>query len=314
MIDFIKIVITDFILVQELWATPFLYFRNEIDKLDSATGEIINKKTRQFEGITFKKEPHSPKNQKEGLERLIVSFKPHYWFNENKHNANNFNVTDCIKTIERFIQFFKLNPSRYGCFKIINLEYGVNFTLQGYGKDLILYDCYHSRNEFIRDRELQYSKIAYRFDKNGRANTYQQIKFYSKGFQFPNYCDKDTLRFEVRTKQSRKIRSLGISNIGDLLNHEVYGNLKQDLINSASNTLLLDRKPNTENLRKREKNLLAKYTNTGFWFEAINKNRSSAFNEKKERYFQYLDKTGYNLNRHFLNVITEKLEVLTKEE
>jgi len=311
MIDFIKIVITDSVLVQRLWTNPLLYFKNEIDKLDNATGEIINKKTKQFEGVTFKKEPHQPKDQKEGLERLIICFKPHYWFNHNKHNANIFRTIDCIKTIERFLRLFQLNKFNFKSLRIINLEYGVNFILPGYGKDLISYDCYHSRNEFIRDRELQFSKISFSYNRKGKPNTYRQIKFYSKGFQFPVYCDKDTLRFEVRTKQSKKINSLGIINIGDLLNREVYENIKLDIISSVRNTHIIDRNPKTDKLSKREKNLLNKYSNAGFWFDALNNNRTSAFNEKKKLYLKYLDKTGFNLNSHFFEKISENLNLFS---
>ncbi len=155
MIDWLQSYITDTYEVEKLWANPLLYFKNEIQKRSDATGEIYQKQTKEFEGITFRKEPHYPKNEKEGLERIVLGFKPHYWHNNNLHNANDFNIANCVNTIIRFIELFEITD--FEKYPINNLEYGVNFILEGYGKELIGFNSYHSRNQFMQDENQRYS-------------------------------------------------------------------------------------------------------------------------------------------------------------
>lgn len=312
MIDFIQSYITDKTEVQKLWTNPLLYFRNDIIKCNNKTGEIYTKQTKEFEGITFRKEPHTPRSNNEGKERIVLRFKPHYWYNRNLHNANDFTVSNCIKTIKRFISVFDIRDFKK--YPINNLEYGVNFILDCYGKELISYDSYHSRNPFLQDLNQRYSKKAIRYSPStGQPDKYLIIKFYCKGFQFPQFCLNETLRFEVSTKKSKKVNSLGIYSIGDLINHKIYNNLKNDIKKIAKNVLIIDLKPNLNILNNREKNQLKKYSNNSFWYEVINQKRSHSFNEKKKLYFKYLDKTGYNLNSKFYQSISQKLNYLFNE-
>ena len=312
MIDFVQIYITDKTEVRKLWANPLLYFKNDIKKRSDRTGEIYQKETKEYKGISFRKEPHSPKSEKEGIERIVLGFKPHYWHNNNLHNANDFNIINCISTVHRFISMFRITD--FDKYPINNLEYGVNFILEGYEKELIGYNSYHSRNQFIQDSDQRYSKKAIRFSPStGQPDKYLMIKFYSKGFQFPKYCHLETQRFEVSTKKSKKINALGIYTIGDLLKPNIYRILKDDILKVANNILIIDPKPIMKLLSNREQSQLSKYSNSGFWYDVINQKRSHSFNEKKKTYFKYLDKTGFNINREFTKKIAEKLESLCTE-
>jgi hypothetical protein len=309
LIDALQIYVVDISTVDRLWGNELLYFMKKEEKTNRSTGELYVKHTKEFEGIIFRKEPHVSKNDNEGRERLIITLKPHYWHNNNQHNANDFTITQCIKTIKRFIELFNLND--YSNFPINNLEFGLNFVLPGYGKELIGFNSYHYRNEFTRDENLQYSKKAKKFNpKTGIANKYLTMKFYAKGFQYPEYCNPHTLRYEVQTKKSKKINRLGIFNIGDLLKSEIYFELKNDLLRSVSHTLIIDQNPNHNNLNKRDSNLLIKYSNSGFWFEALSHTRACTFNERKKMYLKLLDKTGVNINRNLKITIEETLDLL----
>lgn len=312
MIDHIQSYITNPNEIKRVWENPLLYFKYDVIKRNNNTGEIYKKQIKEYEGITFRKEPHTPKNEKEGTERMVLGFKPHYWYNNNLHNANDFNVTNCIDTINRFIKLFGINDCKN--YPINNLEHGLNFILENYDKELIGFDSYHSRNQFIQDATQRYSKKAINFNPStGNPDTYLTVKFYSKGFQFPEYCSKNTLRFEVSTKKSKRTNSLGIYNIYDLTNPNIYQNLKKDILKVAKDILIIDPKPNIANLSNREKNQLIKYSNSNFWYDAINQNRKNAFNEKKDTYLKYLDMTGCNINKEFNKAIAEKLDLLFVE-
>ena len=310
--DWLQFWVTNKHEINRLWTSPELYSKNKIEKVSKSTGELYSKETREFEGITFKKEPHYPKEPNESKERIVIGFKPHYWYNGDKHNANDFNAIQCIKTMQKFIDLFEIKESNF--YPVNNIEYGLNFLFNNYGKEFIGYNIYHSRNEFIQDQEHKYAKRAHSYTK-GKPNYYLYAKLYSKGFQFPEYCNSNTLRFELGSRERKYIKKLGIETIEDLLNIKTYYKLKNALINNANNILILEQHPILLNLNKRDKNrLITKYTNSASWFDSLQNTRSAAFNEKKARYFELLDRTGYNINYEFQKSIREKLDILLPEK
>lgn len=311
MIDYSQIWLTDKSEIERLWAHPLLYSKNMIEKTSKITGEIYQTITKEFEDITFRREPHYFKELKVNGERLVIGFKPHYWFNGNKHNANDFSAENCIKTIVKFIEIFEIED--YNKYSINNLEYGLNFLLPGYGKELIGHNIYHGTIEFRLDKDLRFSKRAHSFDKSGKPNVYSYAKLYSKGFQYPEYCSEDTLRFEMGTKKSGNVNNLGIYHIGDLLNIQVYFNLKKSLKRNSQKLLIVDQQPNMEILNKRDQNRLIKHSNSTFWFEALQYERNATFNDRKNAYLKLLDKTGFNVVSEFRKVINGKLEILLTE-
>lgn len=301
MIDFVKLLITDCKSIKKIWTNPLLYFDKDLSKINKYTGEIENIKTKHFECIEFTLAPHTPKNPKEGTERLEIRFKPHYWNNKNLHNANDFAPYNAIAAIQRFIDLFSIERPEH--FKVVNLEYGINFIIDGYGKELISYPSYHMKDEFIRD-------IDHRYSKQKKSTKYLIIKLYSKGVQFPEHCPGATIRFEVKSKRSKRINPLGIYHIGDLLKIEPYHAMKTDIITNAKKVLFIDPYPIYDGLTNREANKLKEYSNPSYWFKAINQSRANSFDEKKKTYLGYLDKTGNNINRKFVESIEQKLTQL----
>lgn len=304
MIDFVKMTITDYKSIKNIWTNPLLYFDKDLSKVNTSTGEIEKFKIKHFEGVEFGLAPYTPKNPKEGKERLEIRFKPHYWYNNDQHNANDFTPAQARATIQRFIDLFNIEHPEH--FKVINLEYGPNFTINGYGKELISFPSYHSKNELVRDLEHKYSK------QKG-SSKYLNIKLYSKGVQFPEHCPGDTIRFEVKSKRSKRIKPLGIDHLGDLLKTEPYKAMKKDIMENANRVLFIDPYPIYEGLTKREQNKLREYSNPSYWFKTINQNRTNAFDEKKKTYLRYLDKSGNNINRKFVEAIEQKLTQLFDE-
>ena len=313
MVDLIQIITKDPITVERIWSNPLLSTMLQVHKTSKRTGEIYKKDLKEYNDIIFKREPHFPRNDKEGKQRIRIVFKPHYFFNNNSHNANDFNVSNCINTIREFIDLFDLHD--FDKYPINHLEYGVNFILDGYGKELISYDSYFQRRQFVPDESLQYSKKAKKFNpKTGELLKYLSIKFYAKGFQFPEFCNPDTLRYEAFTLSPSKCKFLGINNIGDLLKVEVYENLKEDILKHAKDTLILEPKPRLDFLNKRDKKSFINDFNSFNWYEAIQSNRNADFNDKKRRYLNLLDKTGFNINDEFYKTIDRKLNSLFPEK
>lgn len=89
MIDFIKFEIKDETLGNTVWENSDLEYLSETDYLNRHTGEVktIQKKTHR--NLIFAKYDN----------RLEISGSLHKYRNNGIHNADDFSISDCIKTI-----------------------------------------------------------------------------------------------------------------------------------------------------------------------------------------------------------------------
>lgn len=300
MMDFLKL---------ETYATSQIdYFKNhtlldwvsDTDRINNIDNEVITtKKVKQYKGIYF----CFYRN------KLEIRFKPHYYFNDNLHNANDFKITDCINTIVEVKNALKINLQ---AFKVVNIEYGLNCISPIDIKDLITYLVYHEKNEFRTDIELAYSKKSYSIGANGTANQYKIIKAYAKGLQFPNNTDINTFRFEVKSKKSRFINQLGIYTADDLLNPNVYLTLVESSINEFEKVLILDCATDYKSLTPKEQNKIAKYNNPMEWYKINNASNRNSFSKNKTAYYKLTNKVPNNLKNQLRQIIYDKLELLKK--
>lgn len=296
MVDFLKILITDNQLRMFFYQNSLLTWLSKNEKLSHFDFETIYcKETKVYKGILFCFYEN----------KLEILFRPHYYFNDNLHNANDFKTLDCINVFREFINVFTIkNPE---ALKIINIEYGINIKSPIDVKTLVTYLSYHSKNEFRNDDLLAFSKKSYRTNKNGTANTHKIIKAYAKGVQFPDYCEFNTLRFEVKSKKSAFINSLRIFTFDDLLQPELYSEMANSILNEWDECLILGTNNESDKLTTRENNFLSKYQNPFYWFEIKQKHRNE-FNKVKKRYFKLLNKSGTNIHIEIKNIIQQKLE------
>ncbi len=299
-IDFLKIEIRDKVTIKNLKNNPLLIWNSKSENLSHFDFEQIQtKETKYYKGILFCFYSN----------KLEILFKPHYYFNNNEHNANDFNVKDCIYVIQDFIDILEIE--NFEPYKIVNLEFGFNLILNMLIENLVTFIGYHGKNEFKTDTGLAYSKKCYTYNRKGKANTYKTIKAYAKGIQFPEYTDRNTFRFEVKSKKTRYIKPLGIRNISDLLNPEIYDELATRLLKEFADVLILDNETTFANLSEKEKNALRGYLNTHTWYKILqNKKNRNSFANHKKKYFALLDKTGNNIHTFLYNLISKKLDQL----
>lgn len=276
MIDYIKIKITDSILINQVWNNPILEYDGKSEKrFNDEVRELI---TRKYKNLYFVKYDN----------RLEIKGSIHYFFNEELHNANDFYISDCISTIIQFRDIFDLDLDK--CF-LINLEYGVN-VLPGIPiNDLIVNLIYHEKRQFVRATE----HITYKIAGN---DAYKQIKAYAKGVQFPNYCNPNTFRFEIKTKQAKFINKLGLYTLHDLTIINNYNLLIDSLLKEWDNVLLFDL----------SKNIDTKFFNTHFWEQLITEAHRNKFNNQKKLYFKKLG--ADNLHTNIKKIIERKTKCL----
>lgn len=277
-----------------------LLWVSETEKLLFGDIEIITThKIKKYKGIYFAFHPN----------RLDIYFKPHYYFNNNLHNANDFYVRDCIKTILEFREIFEIDLLQL---KIVNIEFGVNIIAPVDVKDLLDLIIYHDKNKFHTDVGLPYSKRSYKPQKDGTANEYKIIKAYAKGIQQPEYCNKNTFRFEVKSKESKYINQLGIHTLNDLLKKEVYNKLAEKINEEFNKLLILDTITNFKNLNVKDQKTIEMYNNPLVWNKIIKNPYRNNFCNHKNTYLSLINKVEHNLKNQMQKLISEKLDTLKK--
>ncbi|MEZ4840656.1 MAG: hypothetical protein R2821_03875 [Flavobacteriaceae bacterium] len=299
MIDLLKILVLNSETIEFFKNSNLLVWSKDSEKLaNEYTGEIHSKEERSYKGILFCFYE----------KKLEIIFKPHYFFNNNFHNANDFTVIDCINILKSFISIFNIEDLED--YKIINLEFGIICISPIPIRDLITFIYCHSKNIFINSSDdLRYSKISSSSNQNGEANKYKRIKAYAKSLQFPDDCDKDTFRFEVKSKRTKYIKNLGINNLSDLLNENIYNTLAKNILKEFDDMLILYPISDFGNLNEKEINKLKDYLNTHTWYKFSQKSRNT-FNNNKIAYNRLLDKAGYNIHKELRKVIEDKLMYL----
>ena len=293
MIDWIKIIIYNSELVQKVWNNKELIFKSEEKR--RFNDEIKDKREKTFNGLTFTF----------FNERLEISGSLHKFFNSGVHNTNDFSFQSCIHVVLQLESVLELDLEQ--CF-IVNLEFGLNIIPVENVKNIIVWLKFHERNQFRYYPELEFAKQAGTF-KDGKINTYKIIKAYAKGLQLfegKRFGHINTFRIEVRSKQSKYIRKLGIKNLSDLLFPRVYETLSDEIIREWNNVLIL------ENPLLKNDNNLIKYANIDFWEMCLQEYRNK-FAKVKNRFFKLLKNYPENIHCEVLKLIKTKLESFKNE-
>jgi hypothetical protein len=296
MIDFIKVVIYNKKLINRFFNHSLLIWSSQHEKLVGEEGVILSKKCFNYNGIEFL----FSKN------KLEILFRPHYYFNSNLHNANDFSIADCIAVIKEFQDTFSIDLRQ---FRIVNLEFGLNIQSPIDVKDLITWIKYHGRNEFRTHTGLSYSKISSSMRADGKDNTYKMIKAYAKSLQHPNYCQGEVFRFEVKSKRYAYIKKLGITSLEGLLNPQNYDGLIDELKREFKEVLIVDHNLDYSDLSVRDQKLLAKYLNSDKWFTYLNQARNG-FRKHFNIYHELLGKCDTHLKKQLTALINDKCEEL----
>lgn len=276
MIDFIKIKITDDVLINKIWKNPLLEYDSKSEKrYNDEIKELIRRK---YKNIYFTK----------FYNRLEISGSIHKYFNNQVHNANDFTIQQVKETINQLKKTFNLELEKCN---IINLEYGVNIISPIPINDLVVDLIYHEKRQFIRATEHLHYKIA-------GKDAYKQIKAYNKHIQFPHFCKDNTFRFEVKSKQSKYINKFEIYTLNDLYKSNIYKTLGNSLINEWNKVLLFDSSSKTD----------SKYLNTNFWERKITSESRNQFNYHKKKYYSQL--ANNNTHKQVENLIQNKIKQL----
>lgn len=224
------------------------------------------------------------KGQVVGYGCLEINISPHYHFNNYKHNGNDFNQSDCRKTLIDVLGYLGLESSEFEALKVVNIEFGINLIPETEIKDLINGLLFHKKTAF---------KVgSFPYFKKTDATKYKQIKAYAKGLQFmdiPEYgINPNTFRFEVKSKESKKIKTLGIYTSKDLLKDEVYQRLGQELVNEWENCLIVNTNPVIANINPDNVKFIKDANCFEFWNALLNEKNPKKYGRYKDKYYKIL--------------------------
>ncbi len=275
MLDLFKFRITDVAQIDTVWNNELLEYVGKSERL--YIDEIKEKQIRKYKNLIFIKYQ----------DRLEISGSIHYFYNDELHNADDFYIEDCISAIIQIKNIFDLDLNK--C-KLINLEYGVNINPIINVTDLVHNLIYHSTRQFVR------TTIHNDFKQAGNE-AYKQVKAYNKSVQFPHECE-NTFRFEVRTREHKFLKKLGIVSLQDLVDIKNYDKLITSLLNEWDNVLLFDL----------SKDIDTKFFNTHFWEDVLKNGSRNKFNNQKKLYYKKLGPD--NLHSNIRNIIERRTKYL----
>lgn len=259
---------------------------------------IKSKQIKQYNGLLFEF------TQKE----LFIHFKPHYYFNDNIHNANDFGVFDCIKILKEVIELFNIGLEHL---YIINIEFGLNVVIPKALidiKDLLNQLIYHGQNPFYTHLKYRYCRFSNSVNKFGVSNVYKIVKAYAKGIQFPNYISLNTFRFEVKSNRKLFINNLGIFTIQDLLRESTYEILSETILKEFDEVLLIDVLVEPKLSKTKLKNFKKKL-NPLTWSRFLMQSKNT-FRRNINAYNEALDTCETHLKKEVKKLIIDKLTEL----
>ncbi|MBL1219375.1 hypothetical protein JET18_00875 [Chryseobacterium sp. L7] len=279
MLDYIKIIIVDTLQINEVWNHSDLIYHSEHTYLNKSDGTLKKVGKKSYLNLNFTRYEN----------RLEIDGSLHKLFNTGLHNANDFTVTDCINTINKFCMQFGVDPELCN---VIGLEFGINVTAPNNVSDLVKWLRFHHRKQFVKFPKLEQCYFA--------GTDYFGVKAYNKTLQFPQYAEPNIFRFEGKTRQSKYLVLKGIKTLKDLTDPTIFRLLSDVILAEWGNVLIFD---------KRTKKGV-KFCNTDFWLEILESNHRNTFIKSKKRYYKLLGRNG--LQNLIYTVIDEKLKLLNE--
>lgn len=242
-----------------------------------------------------------------GYKHVEIVFAPHYHYNNYKHNGNDFSPINCIKAIQDILDELEFLKSEYADLKVVNIEFGFNLIINVFYGLIIEGLLFHNKTNFYKKfKKLQYFLIT-------KSTKYKQIKVYAKGLHCHEKLnafdvDKNTLRIEVKSKQSKYINKLDIYTAKDLLNLCKYDRLMGAVLKEWDSILLLNLNPDFGNMKKDEMEFIQNANKQSYWQDLLAENvNRNKFGRYKAKYYKIL-KGENNLHQQIKNKIIDKIE------
>ena len=279
----------------EWLSNKLLCFRASID---TQTGELLDStQTAVHRGLVF----IITKSKKyDDTFYCSVRGSLHKYWNNGKHNANDFTYNDLQSVLDELNQKFGINPKTA---ILRNLEFGVNVQLSITSTELF--------KNIVTSGKHNFSVLKVDGKTLGRCISKSQsiYKIYDKGKQYKT-VEKNLIRFEVHVNKMQYLSRLEVVNLLDILNVKKLQRLAEMLINEWFEVVYYDKQIEYKQMTVFEQKKLLYYATPRNWNDFDRMQRMRA----KKHFQKLIDKYGNGNPEHIAigQIITKKCQQLIK--
>lgn len=311
MIDFIKINYSD-----ENYQLP----TNRIDfiiNVNDETGETDGKKTGKYFDMDIIKYQSN---------RTIIRGSLHKFSNRTDFNGDDLDVLRLTNSVSDLTNELNLKPEN--CI-LENVEIGVNIQLPFNPNKVLQNLLFHRHTAFSNpipnayyyqcekddyfikfynktaQYELKKKRLQKRLSTATNTDEKRRIEFNIKTIEENNR--PNTVRFEIKFVKMRKLNSLGIFKVFDLLNPVVFLKFKNMLLKEFEELYFYDYTTDETAMTKKEIDRIKDYRNPNYWRNLKGFKRC----RQKKRFDEITSKHSRNIKGLLTNLFTEKIDVLT---
>lgn len=271
------------------------------DYINIYTGEI---RTTNFKGDKIT--PHKKAYYKSLLFKIYdtgtitIEGSLHKYWNNGKHNFNDFKYYDLNDVLNDFRLLFNITPQQ--CI-IRQIELGLNINPTQETNQIIEHCFIHKRKPFV----FKYHNDEGRY-KQCRHSQYV-VKIYNKrlhylkqGYHIPN----EILRFEIKYLKMERLNRKGIFKLSDLLNFGLE-NLEDAIINEWTNILFYD-----YTIKHKSKRLL-NYCNPNYWTQLIDYKSTSTYGKHRRFLKDFILNYSDNIQQQIEQLLKAKFREVTRK-
>ncbi len=200
-----------------------------------------------------------------GIGVAWLSIRPHNIFNNGVHNGNDFTVDDCIRTNKAIFDDLGIKECEYDLLQTVGMEFGVNMVLPFEVEQVV--------NGFLYYRQTPFIVNKYPFNRITGGTGYKRLKVYAKGIQMHEKgiteIPRNTLRFELKVNEAKKLRKYGFYTANDLFRPKLYQTLFIELEKDFKACLWVDLENDFGHCKYDEKRTLKSENKPQFWSKKI---------------------------------------------
>lgn len=247
------------------------------------TGEVINSpRSAHYKGLRF-----VLKNE---IVKLEGSF--HKYYNDGKHNYNDFNCQDFVNVILKLENLFSIDKD---IALLNNLEFGVNIHVK------------HSIDKIL-ESIINYKGIPFiQYNGSGAKGIFCEttnfyIKIYDKSHQYG--LAGNILRIEIKVKKMRffKDRGININSLSSLLDHSEILKICPVFLSVFNDILFTDYDINPDDLNPVDRNIFADGNNPVYWQRIKPDSKNYQLGNKEPQYHRDRKKYHRDLTK-FKNIV-----------
>lgn len=224
--------------------------------------------------------------------RIIVDGSVHKFWNDGRHNFNDFRIKDFEYSINAIFNILGVDPEDA---TLIIAEFGVNIVVPFPIKQFMSNLFFHK-------------KVAFKWCETTSEGIYYQckhskyrIKIYDKFTPYRNNYSppKNLIRFEVNYKSELLRNQFSIHTIADLISTD-FNKIAKQLTVVFSLILFYDFTIEHSSVR------LLKYSNANYWAALIDRKRTSAYNKHRGLLNDFTHQHSDNILKQIIELIKIK--------